>query len=119
MEKEEILLKEYEVCQSHNNALGNQSWISISIITTVNLLLLGQLIPGLVSKSSTNNGYPDLILLIILGSLLISILLLFRQWDKRVQFMTRLNHERMRGIETEIMNIKSDWVIQKNWRVRS
>jgi len=118
MDREEILLKEYETCQSHNNALGNQSWISISIIITVNLLLLGQVISNVVLKSSPDIGYPNFIV-IILGIGIIYILLLFKQWNNRVTFHTRLNHDRMREIEMEIMEKEGDWVIQKNWRVRS
>jgi len=118
-DKIDILLKEYETCQSHNNALGNQSWISISIIITVNLLLLGQVISNVVLKSSPDIGYSNLIFVVILGIAMIYILLLFKKWNDRVTFHTMINHDRMREIEMEIMQKERAWVIQKNWRVRS
>ena len=111
--RDEILLKEYETCQSHNNALGNQSWISISILITVNLLLLGQVIYNLVLTSFPINGHAKLILITVLGLVMIFILLIFQRWDKRVDFQIRLNNERMRNIEEDL-----DFEIWKNWRVR-
>lgn len=119
MEREQILLKEYEVCQSDNNAKGNQSWISFSIIITVNLLLLGQVVSNLIMTSSPDAGYSKLIFVIIISLIMITILLLFKQWDKRVSFHIRLNHRRMREIEELIKVEKGEWLLQKKWSERS
>lgn len=118
MDEEEILLKEYEVCQSDNNSKGNQSWISFSIIITVNLVLLAQVIYYLVITSSPSDGYSKLFVIIISLAMVI-ILLLFKQWDKRVSFHIRLNHRRMREIEEFIKAKKGDWLLQKKWSERS
>jgi len=110
MDREEILLKEYEVCQSHNNALGQQAWVSISIFITVNFLVLGDVVDKLLLTSYPINGYAKLLLVIAVASVLIFILKIFRKWDKRIDFMVLLNNERMRYVETELK-------MWKNWRV--
>jgi hypothetical protein len=108
---EESLLKEYEACQSHNNSLGNQAWISISIIITVNILLLGQVIYNIMLKSFPITGYANLVLVTLLGLVMIFILIIFKLWDKRIDFLTWMNYDRMREIEMRL----GMW---KNWRVR-
>ena len=40
MSREDVLLKEYEVCQQHINALGNQAWQASTIFLTVNVGIL-------------------------------------------------------------------------------
>jgi hypothetical protein len=106
MTREEILLKEYEACQKHNDSLGQQAWVSISIIITVNLLVLAQILSIFVKPVP----WWALVLLIPLGLLMILVLITFKRWDKRIDFMKLLNNERMREIET----VLEMW---KNWRV--
>ncbi len=118
MDREEIMLKEYELCQSDSNSYGNQSWISFSIIMSVNLVLIAQVVP-LVFNSSRDSGYGRLIVVVALSAAMIFILRLFKQWDKRAMFRIRLNNVRMREIENEFMAINRTWVLQKNWRIRS
>jgi len=110
MDREEILLKEYEVCQSHNNSLGSQAWVSISILVTVNVLLIGQVVVNIVLKSVPIVGCSKLVLVILIALVMIMILWIFKRWDKRIDFMVLLNNERMRHIETTL----GMW---KNWRV--
>jgi len=107
---EQALLKEYEACQSHNNSLGQQAWVSISIIITVNTLVIVQVIYNLLLTSYPINGYFRLILVIAIAISMLFILEAFRRWDKRIDFQVLLNNERMRQIETAL----EMW---KNWRV--
>ena len=111
--EEQAWLVEYQACQSDNNALGNQAWISISILITVNLLLLGQVVYGIVLKSGSITECAELLLVGFLGLAMIIILWIFYRWKKRVDFQVRLNNKRMRDIEEEL-----DFEMWKNWRVR-
>jgi len=110
MDREQILLKEYETCQSHINSMDSQSWVSFSILISVNLLLIGQVVYNLVKKSAPINGHAELMIVIGLGVAALIILFIFKHWHKRIRFMVLLNRERMRTIETRL----EMW---KNWRV--
>lgn len=113
-DKTEILLSEYETCQSHNNAIGNQTWISISILITVNLLILWQVTYNLIFSGDElivkDESIWVLVIVGVIGIIMIYILILFKKWHKRIDFMVWINNERMRQIET----ILEMW---KNWRV--
>ena len=107
---ERALLKEYEACQSHNNALGQQSWVSISILITVNLLVLAQVIPNLVLKAVPSD-WAGLTSVVILGLVMIFILWIFQRWQNRITFLAWINNFRMQDIESTL----GMW---KNWRAR-
>jgi hypothetical protein len=113
MSKEEILLKEYETCQSHNNALGQQSWVSVSILITVNILILSQYVSQILLTNNPINDFAKLFFLIFLGILIISILVIFWLWYKRVTFLQWLNNDRMQDIEKSF-----GYRMPKNWRAR-
>ena len=112
-EERQALLVEYQVCQSHNNSLGSQSWVSISIIITVNLLVLAQVVSQIVLKTVPIDGFTNLIVVILLGLLMIFILGVFWRWQKRITFLIRLNNQRMTNIEERL-----NFTIWKNWRPR-
>ena len=110
MNREEILLREYETCQSHNNSLGQQAWVSISIIVTVNILAMVQVVYNLVLTTTPTGGFGRLVLVALISFVMIIILGIFKRWDRRIDFTALLNNKRMRQIETTL----SMW---KNWRV--
>lgn len=110
MDREDILLKEYEVCQSHNNSLGQQAWVTISILITVNIIAIGQVSYEILQNSFPVVGCLNFILVICLASVMVLILIIFYRWGKRIDFIILLNNERMRQIETKL----EMW---KNWRV--
>jgi hypothetical protein len=103
--RDEILLKEYETCQSNNNSLETQVWTSTTIFMSFNVTLLS----GLIYLILTNNIsvpeenqqilYPFL-LLVFIG--IITILFLWINWLKRVKLMRYINNSRMRLIEHEL-----------------
>jgi hypothetical protein len=105
-------LTEYQACQHDNNALGQQSWVSISILITVNFLVLAQVIPQIILTSYPSSGLARLIFVILLGLLMIFILIIFGRWQKRVRLLAWFNNHRMREIEEAL-----DFTIWKNWRV--
>ena len=110
---DEALLKEYEVCQSHNNSLNSQVWVSISILITINLLILGQVISGIILKSVPVGGYANLIFVTLIGLFMIFILRIFWRWNMRVRFQVWVNNHRMQEIEERF-----SYKIRKNWRIR-
>jgi hypothetical protein len=113
----DILLKEYETCQSHNNAIGTQFWAVIGIVLSLSTVLLGGVAYIVVSVSSNESPSQHVKwLVLVLGIVIIIILLLVMFWLKRLQFMTLLNNERMREIENEV-KINEKVVMWKNWRV--
>ncbi len=113
MSNEDALLKEYEVCQSHNNSLSNQSWISISVLITVNMLVLAGVISQIVLNTIPIHEVVYLIMITLLALLMVFILAVFWRWQKRIRLLTWLNNHRMQEIEEEL-----DFKIWKNWRVR-
>jgi len=111
---EQVLLKEYEVCQSHVNSLGNQFWISISIFISVNAAILGGITYSLIAKNVTipNNAQYNtqwLVLLIGLGMILISLLLRF--WQRRITFQININNDRMHEIEPKLGMSRNQLII--------
>ena len=117
MSREDILLKEYEVCQSGNDAIGSQVWTSTSIFMSVNVSLLGALIYGLVhylAKDGDAVTCPvlPLVCITILAIGLIIILICWKRWLNRTKFVRRINHKRMRQIEVELGMAKNRLLLE-------
>ncbi len=101
----DILLKEYETCQSNNNSLESQVWTSTTIFMSFNVTLLG----GLMYAVLANRIHADtdmkqiiwaLSLLMFFG--IIAILFLWKEWLKRTRLMRYINNSRMRQIEEKL-----------------
>jgi hypothetical protein len=54
-ERREILLKEYEVCQQHNDSIGSQAWVATTIFLTINVTLLGGILYTIINKVMFEN----------------------------------------------------------------
>lgn len=124
MDRNEILLKEYEVCQSDNNAIASQIWLSTSIFISINLTLFGGLLYALFqSKVLTRriSENPNFMFVIFLGLLLavavVLILCGWRSWLQRTHHLSYVNNVRMRQIEDTI-TVDGKTVMRKNWLVR-
>jgi len=130
MGREEILLKEYEVCQQASNANASSYWIMAGIFFGITSALLGgllyailsneRLFPILIETVTTINA-PSTpisqswilrILVTVMGIGAIILLHFLKRWLKRITFLSRLNFERMREIELEL----GMW---KSWRVHA
>ena len=104
-----ILLKEYETCQSHNNHIGSQVWVSTTIFLTINVTLLGGLFYTLITKIVFRNSGLGEINLITLGLVLVGVTALgagiiwilkkWIDWLKRMRCRTSVNFERIKQIE--------------------
>jgi len=105
MSKENVLLKEYEVCQQQNNSIGSQYWVIFGIFMSVSTVLLGWLAYSIVSERIPNAGWP----VFILGVCVILIFALLKRYFDRVNFIIDFNYDRMREIELDLD-------ISKNWR---
>lgn len=114
-EKHDALLKEYEACQSHTNALGNQMWFSNSIVFSANVVLLAGLGYAVIQEGNTLHPIFAIVSLVLF--IVISVFLyLLRRWTNRVRFLMGVNHVRMRKVEDEILD-QSKSLIEKNWLV--
>jgi hypothetical protein len=110
MAEEENLAREYQTIQSHNNSLGQQSWVAFTILITISILVMAQVVLNLLLTSYPVDGYLRLILALVISGLLIFIMQTFRRWNKRINYLVFLNNDRMREIESTLS-------MQKSWRV--
>jgi len=107
--RQEVLLKEYEICQQHNDSIGSQVWVSTTIFLSINVTLLGGVLYSLLRMDafSVENligsiQFPILVprgLATALGIGIIVILCFWKRWLKRMRFRTAINFERMGTIE--------------------
>ncbi len=118
MDRQEILLKEYEACQTHNNSIGSQVWVSTTIFLSINITLLGWLLHSIITKdafgmsivtSMTDLGNiiePNIlgtkIATTAIGIGIICILRFWKRWLKRMRFQTTVNFDRMGTIERKL-----------------
>ncbi len=105
MGREEVLLKEYETCQAHNNSIESQVWTSTTIFMGLNVTLAGGLMFAILN--GTFNANIDkrpwlfaLYLLLFFG--IIAILVLWKKWLERTRQQRALNNWRMQRIEEEL-----------------
>ncbi len=111
-DRNEILLKEYEICQYYIDSIGSQVWSSTTIFLTVNVLLLTGIIYGTLtseilslvftSKDVACVPLPIILVLggiIVVGGGIIAILCRWIPWLRRMRFLTGMNYERMNAIE--------------------
>jgi len=93
MDREEVLLKEYEVAQHHINALNTQVWLATSIFLSINSGALAYVF------KQGQHGVDGLLTVSVIGTILILILHFWKRWIKRVQFLHLITFHRMRQIE--------------------
>ena len=108
MSREEILLKEYELCQRHNSDVANHYWIVSGTFLTVNTAVF----TGIVYSILSGNIPRDLgfWVVLLLGLALGTVLWFLRLYRRRIDFQISVNWHRAREIELEL----GMW---KNWRV--
>ena len=110
-DRQQILLKEYETCQSEIESIGSRYWTIFSVFLPINAGLLGWLLNSIISRSS---GFPfgtDVRLLaLVLGVGMILIIVFLWCYFNRVNFIISISYYRMRQIEIEL----GMW---KNWFV--
>jgi len=108
MSKEDIFLREYETCHSHNNSIGSEVWISTTVFLSINVALLGGITYGIMTNGLPTNAKW---LVLVLGLGIILIFIKWIRWLWRMQFLTSINYERMREIEDTLG-------MEKNWMAR-
>ena len=100
MDRQEILLKEYEVCQQDINFNSSRYWTIVGIFIPVNTAILGWMVYLLISNIKLD-GYIKwgllIVLLFCLGMTFIIFALIY--WLDRVNSIIRVNYHRMREIE--------------------
>jgi len=100
MDRQEILLKEYEICQKDSSAMISAQWTVVGIFMTINTALLGWILKDIISAGIILENFKGLVLAFGVGIILIIILL----WQllERVSFLVRINNNRMEIIETQL-----------------
>ena len=94
MDKQDILLKEYEVAQQHLTAMISHYWQIFSILIPVNTAFFGAVIYAIL-RSTPNVG----VLAVMVGIIgIITMLFLWKYWE-RVKFYIAADYHRMHEIE--------------------
>ncbi len=94
MDREQILLKEYETCQSHNNSLGSQYWAMV--ITFIGFATAFLAVSTALVRPWLTLG---------LGVAAIIIACLLYRMLRRINTIIFSNNFRMREIEDDLSNI--------------
>ncbi len=119
MDKQEILLKEYELCQQDIIDTSSRYWTVVNIFMAVSTAILGAIAATIISGNFIKYAFqrdtsPQILVagsvIIVLGGGMISVLKCLKDWLRRVNCLATIHYERMREIETQL----GMW---KNWRV--
>jgi hypothetical protein len=110
MDREEILVKEYEACQEDNKAQSSHYWTIFGIFFSVNTAIFGGIAYGLFSTtfirdilSANSTDLPQIFLTLFILSIIVFGLILFtyilKRWLDRVNFLIQTNNARVHEIE--------------------
>ena len=111
MDKQGILLREYETCQEDSRAEASSYWTIFGIFISINTAIIGGLAYGLFNTNFINailnkENIPNIIVkLTILTILFMGIILITKfleSWLDRVNYLIQNNNRRMREIEIEL-----------------
>jgi hypothetical protein len=99
MSREEILLKEYEVCQQESSSSADNFWTTIQIFTGVITAIL-----AVVAYALATQPIPGwmLTLIVVFSLIVLAILVALYFWLQRVAFFIRIHGFRMQEIESEL-----------------
>lgn len=98
-DREEVLLKEYEICEQDSNSASANNWTVIGIFSTVSVGSLAVVVFKLIDIQNSNYNWQSLGFVIILACTAIIVLMFLKQWTSRVTFLLGNNNLRMREIE--------------------
>jgi len=108
MSREDVLLKEYELCQTETDKNSVNYWTISGIFIGISTALLAAIAAGLTSNNI--NKWMIFILVLIFGLAIFSFHLLLYKLLKRINFLNRIDFQRMREIERELRMRKSGLV---------
>jgi len=104
IDRQQVLLKEYEICQQDNSSIGNQIWLSASVLMSANVALLAWFAYVIIKELPLRENTECLVLGLVtaVGMAIIAIFYCWIRWLNRMQFLKFINYERMRDIETAL-----------------
>ncbi len=108
MDREEILLREYEACQTSVDSTASRYWTILGIFISINAVLLGGVGFFINSNRVSQTFYPGakwLVLVLGIGS--IAILYYLWRWLRRINFYIRIDYFRMQEIENQLGMLKN------------
>jgi hypothetical protein len=114
---EQILLTEYQTCQSDVMSLKAHYWITVGIFVGINTALLAMVASSIVSVEKELWGVFISHLVLGLGISVILLLAFLWFWLCRTNLFIRINYARMREIEYELgmqKNLLIHWIEHLN-----
>ena len=122
MGQEEILLKEYETCQSDIDSITSHYWTIVGVFIAITSALLGALPFGMLQSGSLNAIFKEdatrvellqllmlTLFVIMLGLGMIAVIVFLKRYHKRTGHIVSVAHERMLEIE-DILNMRRGWI---------
>jgi hypothetical protein len=123
MDRQEILLKEYETCQSVVNSIGSLFWIIVGVFMAINTALLGALLYVFLQRGGLQIIFKDYpthsellqlrtlaLVIVALGVGMIMVLVFLKRYHRRTRWLVRVARERMLEIENEL-GIWQGWIV--------
>ena len=103
MDREEILLKEYEVCQRDADASARNFWTTFGFFVSFSTAIIGGMIAFGIRTQYINEIHPIWLgLILIFGIIVLIVLCFLKSWLERVNYFIGSNNRRMRDIEIEL-----------------
>jgi len=107
MSREDVLLKEYEICQQHINSIASRYWLTVGIFMAINTALLGGAAFSIIAENEPVTIANLKWLVLVLGSGMIYIVMMLMRSLKRINFVIHVHFDRMREIESELGMFKN------------
>ncbi|MBI2831531.1 MAG: hypothetical protein HYX79_04660 [Chloroflexi bacterium] len=106
MERQEILLREYEACRQDITDTSSRYWTIVGIFIPVDILLLGGA-GFLLKTNSPPMSFGTQLLVTLLGLGVILILFFLWRWLKRINYYIIIGWQRIHEIEANLEMLKN------------
>jgi hypothetical protein len=115
--RQEILLREYGVCNQDSNSMAHTYWVATTAFASVNTGILGWIAKTGISDTMGGRLLPTLLnntVITVVGLAIIAITVFLWLWLKRTNWLIKINNHRMSEIERLLHELNLDLGIQKN-----
>jgi len=111
MSREDVLLKEYEVCQQAIDTNISRYWTVVSIFIGINAVFLGAITYWMAAYPCRNvEGLVRSILISVIGVVMIYNIFSLKRWLGRVNWLVGAKYFRMREIEV-VLGMRANLII--------
>ena len=86
IDRQQVLLKEYEICQQDNSSIGNQIWLSASVLMSANVALLAWFAYVIIKELPFQENTECLVLglVTLVGMAIIAVFCCWIRWLNRM-----------------------------------